>query len=47
MISKRPYTMKEISYMYISYLDFESHKNTRDIIRATIELTPVPIPVQY
>ena len=33
--------------MYLSHLDLESHKNTRDSIRATIELTPDPIPVRY
>ena len=47
LTNSRVYTTKVISYMYLSHLDSETHMNTRDRIRTTIEMTPNPIPIRY
>ena len=46
-INKRLYSLKEVSYMYLSHLDSNTYESTRDNIRGAIKLTPDPIPLRY
>ena len=46
-INGRPYTQKEVSFIYLSHLDPEQHNNVKEPLRTNVEASLPPIPIKY